>query len=227
MKRFLKKDYENLITIEVVCHGVPSPLLWRKYVEWLEGQYHAKVVNVNFRSKNEGWKLFCLEEEFENGIVRSENLKKDIYMKLFLNNFCLRPSCYECKTRCVSDIILGDLWGIQEILPEWDDDKGTSMILVNSVKGNKLFESIKDKMEYREVDIEQAVKHNPSVYISVLKPVERDEFFEELQVLPFDELKKKYEKILKTKDNKLILKKIMYYIKHTLLLIIKKVDNYK
>lgn len=220
LKLFLKKKYDNLLTIEIVCHGVPSPLFWRKYVESAETTYKSKLVKINFRAKNEGWKQFGLEEKYENGTTRFSNLKDNFFLKIFLKNYCLRPSCYECKTRCVSDLILGDLWGSQEIISEMDDDKGISLVLINSSLGRSVMEEIEKKVETVEIDLDSAVKYNPSIYSSVPWPNQRGTFFNNLQILSFEKFEKKYNRLLKKKEKNDFVSSMVYYAKRLILSIL-------
>ena len=116
-------------------------------------------------------------------------------MKAFLKNICLRPSCYSCKYKTLSrqsDITLADFWGVQNIMPEMDDDKGTSLILVNSTKGKIMFKKIRNEMKYKEVDIERAVIYNTSAVKSVGYNPKRERFFKKLGKLSFDKLVKKH-----------------------------------
>ena len=116
-------------------------------------------------------------------------------MRAFLKDVCLRPSCYACKFKTLhreSDITLADFWGIRNLLPEMDDDKGTSLIFVNSTKGESMLEKIKDRIIYKEVDINKAVKYNSAAIKSVVYNPKRDDFFKDLSELDFDKLVKKY-----------------------------------
>lgn len=227
LNAFLKKKYDNLITVEVVCHGVPSPLFWKKYIETLEHKNKSKIVKVNFRAKNEGWKLFGLEEKYESGKSHFLNLKKNFYLKTFLHDLCLRPSCYKCKTRCVADLILGDLWGSQEIVPEMDDDKGLSLVLCNSKKGEVFWKTINSDIEYLEINLEQAEKYNPSIHTSVLQPKEREDFFNDLNMLSFERLENKYRKIYKKEKRKDLANSMRYYSKRCILIILKGLKLHK
>jgi len=116
-------------------------------------------------------------------------------MRTFLRDVCLRPSCYACKFKTLnrhSDITLADFWGVQDVLPDMDDDLGTSLVLVNSNRGAKIFEEIKNKVSYREVNIELAIAYNGAAIKSALLNPNRGAFFKELDYLPFDRLVDKY-----------------------------------
>lgn len=104
-------------------------------------------------------------------------------MRGFLKNLYLRPSCYDCKFKSkerISDITLADFWGINDIYPDIDDDKGISLVIVHSIKGSNLFEKLKTNMFCIEVNIDNAIKYNKSMIISVKNNIERNKFFSEL-----------------------------------------------
>lgn len=167
LKRFLKKDYENLLTIDVVCHGVPSPMVWRSYLkEVISIDKVSDIKTISFRSKSTGWRKYSLVITGMNKDV-SEVSSKNIFMQLFLNNLCLRPSCFQCPSksgRSGSDVTLADYWGIEDNYPEWDDDKGTSLILVNTSRGV----SIVDRLVSHKVETsyEDAVRRNSCIEVS-------------------------------------------------------------
>lgn len=195
-KSFLgDKIYDNLVTIDIICHGVPSPEVWRKYVGFREKEANSQTQRIAFRQKHEGWKRFSVSFLFKNNTEYRKNLNEDLYMKAFLKDVCLRPSCYDCEFKTLnrqSDITLADFWGIENVLPEMDDDKGTSLIFVNSKTGQDVFNNISSNMIYKEVDINEAVKYNSAAIKSVPKNPNRDSFFNDLDNLEFDELVKKY-----------------------------------
>lgn len=182
LKSFLGKDYSNLYTQDIVCHGVPSNLVWQKYIKKKQKQYREKIKSVNFRNKEFGWKDFSVCYEFE---TKSENTvhRNDLFFKAFLKNIILRPSCYDCKFKgaFVSDITLGDFWGIENFLPEIDDNNGISVIICNSEKGKKLLTDVRDSLILKGVDYETAVKYNTAAVKSVPKPGSRDIFFKRIK----------------------------------------------
>jgi len=195
LKTYLSKPYPNLITVDIICHGVPSPYVWKTYIQFRESKAGSKIKSINFRSKNTGWKQFSVLFSFVNNSVYNKIFSEDIYMKAFLKNICLRPSCYNCNFRSLnrqSDITLADFWGIQNLLPDMDDDNGTSLIFLNSQKGRQVFKSISNNIFYKEVEITDAVKYNISAIISPEQNLNRKEFFKNLSKLPFDKLVKKY-----------------------------------
>lgn len=180
---FIGKDYENLYTQDLICHGVPSPKVWRKYVEYMEKNENSKFKNVYFRNKKIGWKNFCMKIAYENNAVYTRKHGEDLFVKSFLKNITLRKSCYECKSKSLnraSDITLADFWGIELILPEMDDDRGTSLVFANSPKGQKLFNDIFESIICKEVDLEKSVSFNTAAYKSVPYNKKRHKFFANL-----------------------------------------------
>ena len=178
---YLKKDYPNLLKADIICHGVPSPQIWDKYLCYTgKGK---KASDVRFREKSQGWSRYHTKIIFENGYVYDSCFKDDLYSKLFLSDLILRPSCYECPAKNdnrASDITIADFWGIGNLLPELNDDKGTSLIIINNDKGKQLFDSVKDSMIFKETDFSRCIQYNSSYSASVQKPKLRDSAFEYL-----------------------------------------------
>jgi len=192
---FLGREYDLLFCVDIICHGVPSPLVWQNYIKYREQICGSKVKEINFRQKVEGWKLFSMSFSFENHTEYQKSLMKDLFLQGFLKNVYLRPSCYDCKFKTIhrqSDITLADFWEIQSILPDMDDDKGTSLVLQNSEKGKKMLDQIKDRMIMREADLNQAILYNPAAIASARKNPKRELFFQEMNQISFDKLMKKY-----------------------------------
>lgn len=216
---FLQKDYDNLYTEDIICHGVPSPKVWKKYKEELEKQNNSKIKTMNFRDKSDGWMTYCLNHEFENSNSYKELNSKSNYMQAFLKDLSIREACYDCKFKTKnrkSDITLADFWGIQNIKPEMNDNKGTSLVIVNSSKGVDLFERIKEKINFVETNFEESIKYNPSMTCSPQIPKNREKFFEDLDAMDFDKLVNKY------KPKESLFKKMVYMLKITTNKILKK-----
>lgn len=199
LKKFLGKDYENLICMDVICHGAPSPALWREYAQYQEKKMRGKLMSINFRCKDDSWADFGMKEVIKS--IPKNKMKKyfiskdnDSYMRMFLQDYCLRPSCYECTAKKVkmSDLTIADFWGIINVAPDMDDGLGTSLVLIRTMKGNELFESANRNMKMKEVSYEDGVKGNPAEYRSCARPSERDKFFEDMRTMSFEELKEKY-----------------------------------
>lgn len=207
---FLGKEYENLYTQDIICHGVPSPKVWEKYLKYRKKKdENEKIEDVNFRKKDNGWGKYEFSIKYSNKEVAIDH-NKDIYMNAFLRDVSLRDSCYKCSFKDKirkTDITLADFWGINNIKPEMNDDKGTSLIFVNSNKGNELLEKIKNNLVIDEVNFEESIQYNKSMYISSSQNKSRDKFFENLDKLEFDELVKKYAPVKKVSLARRILRK--------------------
>ena len=195
LKLFLKKDYPNLTTVDVVCHGVPSPKLWDTYVNYQEQKRKEKLHTVSFRSKDRSWADFGMKE---NAVFIPRGV--DPFMQMFLRDECLRPSCYQCRAKelKLSDLTIADFWGIEQAAPEMDDGMGTSLVITRTEKGQKAFENIREKLRWKEVSYEDGIRCNTAEYASVPRPALRDSFFEDLDRLPFPEMIKKYARVTKT-----------------------------
>ena len=194
---FLGKEHENLVTCDFICRGVNSPKVFLKYMEMLERQFGAKATEIKFKNKKWGWHNFSLRVNFENGQEYCKDRWHDLYFIGYLQsgNFA-RPSCYECPFKGFpqkADITLADFWGIEKIDPSMDQDKGTSLVMVNSDKGQKLFDAIKGKIEWRQFTMDDARAGNPAMDGSLksVKP-NRDEFFRDLDKYPFEEVAKRH-----------------------------------
>ena len=130
----------------------------------------------------------------EKNAVKYIPREKDPFMNMFLDDFCLRPSCYKCRAKKyrLSDISIADFWGIEKVTPEMNDGMGTSLIIVRTEKGQKLFDSIKEKLNWKEVDYNDAIRENPAEYRSAIRPLQRDTFFSDLQSRSFNFMIRKY-----------------------------------
>lgn len=184
LKKSLGKNYPNLLTVDIVCHGVPSPVAWQRYLDFARKKYSAEPCSVNFRSKVSGWKNYSFEIQFKNGKTMREGVADNLYMRAFLRNLSLRPSCYNCPFKGlerVSDITLADFWGVEHVCPDMNDGLGTSLVLVNSKRGLSAFEKLGSHIRVAETDVSEAVKYNSAAIKSVARPENRKEFFRILQ----------------------------------------------
>lgn len=178
LKKFLKKDYSNLLLVEVACHGVPSPKAWSAYLAHFE---HKGVIQyISFRDKSYGWENYKLTIKYKSKRTSYSNRSiYDPYLCCFLRHLTIRPSCFYCKSkngRSGADILLGDLWGCEKLAPTLDDHKGASLILVYSEKGEEYIQNC--GVFYTKIDYAEVVKFNPVILKSINKPDERDKFWE-------------------------------------------------
>lgn len=185
LKRFLQKQYDNLLTVDVVCHGVPSPKIWRRYLSEITHNTLHAINSCSFRNKDNGWKRynFCISFP-ENGesCTLSSYHQENHYMRAFLCNMILRPSCHSCKSksgRSQSDITIADFWGIQNVLSDMDDDKGTSLVLLNTSKGRLVVNRL--NMKSAPVELQKAIKENVCWNESVHPHPKRTHFFNHLE----------------------------------------------
>ena len=186
LKSFLRKDYNNLYTIDLVCHGVPSPIIWQRH---LNEEYGIDYISdINFRDKKNGWANYDLHISSSGESNHEPNpigIYKEDYLRGFLKELYLRPSCHKCpfkKIHHVSDITLGDLWGNKTICPDFaDDNKGISAVFVQSKKGELLLERIKSMMEFQSINIDDVIRNNMAMVESEKPHPKRREFFEEIK----------------------------------------------
>lgn len=191
---YVSEKYPNLFCVDIICHGVPSPALWRKYAYYIEHKSKMKLVEVNFRCKENGWKDFCFKQIGNSRKAMYVGKDRNSYMKFFLQNLALRPSCYNCKVKNekYADITIGDFWGVENIVPEMFDENGVSLVLVRTEKGNELFQSVCECVNTQEVSYREAIKRNPYEYTSVDKNINRDAFFKDMQSKTYGQLEKIY-----------------------------------
>lgn len=216
LRSFLKKDYENLLLVDFVCHGAPSPLVFMRYLEEEKRRFARKggkfsfalpskhsltesdslkadgvcVEVVSFRDKRIGWKKFSFALSLskataageKNTVSLSKCFQDNTFMRAFLQNLILRPSCYACPVkggRSGSDITLGDFWGIEKFMPGFDDDRGVSLVMAQSQKGCSILADL--EMDCRTVDYSEAISGNASAEQSVSVPANRSYFFHEFK----------------------------------------------
>ena len=183
LHKYLRKSYENLLSVDFVCHGTPSPKVWRMYLDEVVNEIR-NIRSIGFRSKEKGWKNFSFNLRYnqsERTISMLSSHLDNPFMKAFLHDIILRPSCYECKAKecsSKSDITLADFWGINTVFPEFDDNKGTSLIFVNSIAGEKIFTTL--DIESKETNYTKIKPLNPACYKSSTKHPKREVFFEKL-----------------------------------------------
>lgn len=196
LNNFLGKDFENLYCCDLVCHGVPSPGWFKKYLYSLSKE-NSPVIQFSFRDKKTGWKRFGIKKTWADGCSTFESLYSDPYLASFLRNYCLRASCYACKfttTARQGDITLADYWGVATKYPEYDrDDRGTSLLLVNSKKGKMWLNHCEQSLFTGVADLEHATAANPQLCRPVFMPPERLTFFRDMLTLSVIELRGKYQ----------------------------------
>ena len=195
LQAFLGKTYEALLCVDIVCHGVPSPKLWEKYLASQEKKYGGRLEKISFRDKSTGWRAYSVKMQFANGKVYQKMHEEDEYMRLFLSNICLRPSCYACQHKGInrrSDLTLADCWGAERILNEVDDDRGISFVLAHTAKGIDAIQAISKMCQLKVISMQCAINENPSAVQSATMNMQRDVFFNEMEKISIKKAAKKY-----------------------------------
>jgi len=205
LKLFLRKEYEKLYCCDFICHGVPSPMVYKKRIEQLQQQNNNKIKFINFREKNEGWKNYQIA--YGNAsFVKKNYFYDDPYMKGFLKNIYLRPSCYNCKVKGnnrLSEITLGDYWGINE-KNERFNKKGNSIIICHTEKGEKIIDEIKHNLNLYLINNYDFYNLNSAYNSSANKSDDRNKFFLLLRKKGINKAFKKY-KLYPTSKRKIML----------------------
>lgn len=189
LRAYLGTGFPNLWTCDLVCHGVPSPRVFEAYKKLLERRHGGKARKIEFRDKTTGWKRYSVTLSFDNGSTYRRMHKTDPFMTGFLENTYLRPSCHACRfSRLprIADLTLGDFWGVGVRHPDWDDDKGTSLVLVQSQKGAAFFKSCQDSLVVHEAELGEALRGNPCICRTWPAGERRAAFFRDLDRLPFE-----------------------------------------
>lgn len=183
LHHFLRKQHDNLLTVDIICHGTPSPMVWGRYLDETVEQV-KEICNIEFRNKTNGWKNFSFKierNESDDTISVLSSFKDNPFMKAFLRDIILRPACYDCKAksgRSHSDITIADFWGVHSIFPEMDDDKGTGLVFINSEKGESALSNQRIIIAETKYKLIKAL--NPACYRSPMVHRRRDEFFQRI-----------------------------------------------
>lgn len=193
IKKFLSKDYQNILFVDIVCHGVPSPQIWRDYLAYFKQKKcilkDTQIESLNFRDKQLGWK-----KSFASCKIDNKKVSIQEYMMLYGEASIIRKSCYHCpfstKER-ISDLTIGDFWGIENIDSNcFFEYEGTSMIMINTEKGRRGFEKIKDKIDYKEFDIHIPLQQN--LQRPTERPKRREDFWKLYNEKGFEKVINRY-----------------------------------
>lgn len=188
LARYLVEPYEKLILVDMICHGVPSPKVWKAYLrerQMLDAP-KSEIQNINLRSKETGWSQYSysVKIQYRNGAEYKMAQGQDWFMRGFVQNLYLRPSCSQCSfkgiERC-SDLTLGDCWGIWNIVPEFDDNQGTSLLLIHSRTGRQLWDNVSSEFFTCSLSTDQSIAQNPSAIYSSVPHPNRAQFFDALR----------------------------------------------
>lgn len=184
LRHFLGHDFDNLLLVDIICHGVPSPKVWARYLDEVTRNTVQAISDVQFRNKKQGWKRFNVDMKYDHQgqhYTISSWHQQNHFMRIFLQDVILRPSCYACKAkggRSGSDMTIADFWGIDQLNPQMDDDQGTSLVLVYTPKGAEQINAL--GLETWEAQYADILRYNPSVEKSKVEHPKRSEFFARL-----------------------------------------------
>ena len=195
----LKGFRDRTTIVDIICHGVPSPLVWKDYISSTKYDY------LTFKDKRNGWNS-------PTAFVSKDGREKSIsdYVSIFYNKCALRPSCHECPYATSErqvDLTIGDFWGIEEVMPDFYSSEGNSLVLIHTEKGQGLFEKIKDKVEWRESSINDCLQ--PNLVHPTEKSPKRDEFWRNYHSKGIDYVIKKYAGVSFMSKVKRIIKQIL------------------
>ena len=198
LRGFLRKDYDNLIIIDLICLGINSPKIFRGYLDYMESKHNSKVVYFKSKNKELGWRNLTVKMVFENGDVEYDTKDTSYFTHGFIGTHAFsRPSCYECKFKGfprIADITIGDFWGAEKIVgKEYDHNLGTSVLLINSKKGYDFYNQVKSNFKEMEIPFKEVVPGNSALFNSISKPnFDRKQFYDDLNTKTFEEFAKKY-----------------------------------
>lgn len=187
-------DCTNLFVADLICEGTPSPRVFKDYLKYIAKRYKDKVVDVKFRDKVNGWTGQTMSVKMENSTYYKSS-KHDAFYEMFFRNVILRPSCHNCPYATMDrqgDVTIGDFWGIDKINPDFMDDKGVSLLIINTEKGKAVLEDIKEKVLLSEQTIEEAKKRQKNLYRPSPKSGRREEFWRDYEKKGIKFVLKKY-----------------------------------
>ena len=200
LKSYLRKEYNNLVTVDLVCRSIPSPKLWRKYLDWQENRHHGKIRSVSCRKKTYGYHSGALEIEFDNGKRYAGSNRVDLYMKSFHHDICSRRSCYDCQFKTIhrcSDFTVFDSWNPALVTnePMEDDDRGYSNVLVHTEKGRGILEAM-EGIRYLDANPEKMFEFTGGMERkSVRCPEARETFYNQLNDNEFETAVRQFVKV--------------------------------
>lgn len=196
-KRF--PNEEKIYIIDIICHGVPSLDVWKKYVDFIKKKYHKKLSFYSFRDKSvSGWRGYSAKLTFDDGTVVSHNNITGSFIELFRYDVCLRPSCTNCKFTSLNrqgDITIGDFWGIENVLPEISDNKGISAVMINTEKGKQLFDSVTEEIDKFSCTSQDIASGQPNLFRPSSYSNKAEAFQKDIKEMAFEDVLKKYTRV--------------------------------
>lgn len=184
LKSFLQKDFENLYTIDLICMGIPSYVVWQKYLKTFFSSECIK--SVNFKEKSVGWDSFVFRVETDKRVFQ-ERGKQNLYLQSMFRTWNLRPSCFQCpfkKKNRISDFTIADAWGVSKDFPQINDNKGLSSVIVHSLKGLRLWRELENHFDKYNVSIDDIAKGNSNLILNKVQMGKREAFYQMLERNP-------------------------------------------
>lgn len=184
LKKFLNREYDNLLCAEVVCHGAPKKTAWEKYLTELLAEHNKSrqdISNIDFRDKSTGWDTYCFTITFKDGSKFTERAGSNLFMRLFLSDNIIREGCFKCpykQPNSQADITMGDLWGVNKLRPEWYDKLGTSLVIANTAKGEQY---LSDIPVLGHLTLSDVARYNPALIGCPPKPSDYDRFNQQIK----------------------------------------------
>lgn len=219
---YLGKEYEKLLTADIVCHGVPSPKIFKKYIEFLQIKYKKKVIGYEFRNKDRAiWGEYQTKIIFEDNSVKYVNADDDPYYANFLKGTTYRESCYNCKYANydrIGDITLADFWGIEKVNPSFYSDQGVSLVTSNTKKGEMALKQIKESILISKQTKEEAKNKNKNLSEPTTRSPIRDDIYKDIDIKAPKEFVRENLKVKNT-----LKKVIKKYVPRRIKMIIKKI----
>lgn len=191
---FLSKPYENLVLVDVVCRAVPSPGVWNKYIQMVQSK-NGKINSVRFRDKKLGYQYSTMVIKFENQMEKRGGIESDPWLRMFFSGMIIRPSCTDCQFRDyhrIADFTIWDCYNSYRIDKSIDESVGSTRVLIHTKKGRDIFDSIKDKISYKEISVDTAINGVKEMCVSPMIHIQRKSFFTDYDVMTMEELLQKY-----------------------------------
>ena len=221
---FLQKPYDNLITVDLVCHGVGSEKYWNKYKEYMEWKYNSKIKSISFREKTYGYNSSCMSISFYNGKKSRKGHNGDKYLLPFFSDYILRPSCYSCNVKKIdrkSDFTMGDFWDSSNLNNNFKKANGCTFLMCNSKKSIKIFNQLKKEITFESISIREGLLINSGKNYSMIlkstnRPDDRNNFFRDLNEVDYKnipKLVKKYMPLTLKEKTACIVKPLLYKLK--------------
>lgn len=225
--KWSKAPEEKLVCVDFFCHGVPSPMIWNEYLEFYKNKKHRNIKDFRFRSKQYGWGKDARGSSYLNSVFfqKSQNLdecKKDnfswasrMWRTIFFSNLCIRSYCYSCPYASVdkpSDITMGDFWGIESIIPEFDDGKGVSLAILHTEKAKNIFEDIK-QLDRKKINLDDCIKGQKNAFVPSNRSTNRDDFWRDYYDKGFSYVASRYFGYTYKNRIKAFIKRILFALK--------------